>query len=60
MIKSRGMRWSGHLVCMGNIIKVFRISIGKPEDKEHVGDTGFGGEENIKMGFEDIRFEDMD
>jgi hypothetical protein len=60
MIKSRRMRWPGHLVCMGHLINVFRILDGKPEDREHVGNIGFGGEDNIKMGFKEIRFEDVD
>jgi hypothetical protein len=62
MIKSRRMRWAGYLVCMGNIRNIFKISVGKPEDTEHAGDiqVGFGGEENIKIGFEEIRVEDVD
>jgi hypothetical protein len=62
MIKSRTMRWAGHLVCMDNIRNILKILVGKPEDREHVGhiEVGFGGEKNIKMGFEEVRFEDVD
>jgi hypothetical protein len=32
-IKSRRMRWSGHVACMGEERKVYRILAGKPEGK---------------------------
>jgi hypothetical protein len=33
MIKSRRMIWAGHIECMGNKRKVYRILVGKLEGK---------------------------
>jgi hypothetical protein len=33
MIKSRMMRWVGHVVCMGKMRNRYRILVGKPEGK---------------------------
>jgi hypothetical protein len=32
-IKSRTMRWAGHVARMGEEIKVYRVLVGKPEGK---------------------------
>jgi hypothetical protein len=32
-IKSRRMRWAGHVACMGEERKVYRVLMGKPEGK---------------------------
>jgi hypothetical protein len=32
-IKSRRMRWAGHVACMGEERKVHRVLVGKPEGK---------------------------
>jgi hypothetical protein len=32
-IKSRRMRWAGHVACMGERRNVYRISVGTPEGK---------------------------
>jgi hypothetical protein len=34
-IKSRRMRWAGHVAHMGEERKVYRILVGKPEGKDH-------------------------
>jgi hypothetical protein len=34
MIKSRRMRWVGHVVCMGYIRNSCNVSVGKPEGKK--------------------------
>ena len=31
MIKSRRMRWAGHVACMGKRKGVYRVLVGKPE-----------------------------
>jgi hypothetical protein len=36
-IKSRRMRWAGHVVWMGEDRKVYRILVGKPEEKRPLG-----------------------
>jgi hypothetical protein len=37
MIKSRRMRWAGHVARMGEKRKVYRILVGKPEGKRPQG-----------------------
>jgi hypothetical protein len=32
-IKSRRMRWTGHVACMGEGRNVYRVLVGKPEGK---------------------------
>jgi hypothetical protein len=33
MIKSRRMKWAGHVVCMGKTRNAYGILVGKPEGK---------------------------
>jgi hypothetical protein len=33
-MKSRRMRWAGHVACMGEGRNVYRVLVGKPEGKE--------------------------
>jgi len=37
VIKSRRMRWAGHVVCMGEERGVCRVLVGKPEGKRPLG-----------------------
>jgi hypothetical protein len=39
VIKSRRMRWAGHLVSMGEMRNAYRILVGKPEGEKR----SFGG-----------------
>ena len=43
MIKSRRMRWAGHVARMGDGRGVCRVLVGKPEGKNHLEDTGVDG-----------------
>jgi len=43
VIKSRRMRWSGHLAHMGEERGVYRFLLGKPEGKNRWGDLGVDG-----------------
>jgi hypothetical protein len=43
VIKSRRMRWAGHVVRMGEGRDVNRVLVGKPEDKNHWEDLGIDG-----------------
>jgi hypothetical protein len=36
-IKSRRMRWAGHVARMGEVRNVYRVLVGKPEGKESLG-----------------------
>ena len=38
VVKSRRMRWAGHVVRMGEGRGVHRVLVGKPEGKNHWGD----------------------
>ena len=42
VIKSRRMRWVGHVARMGERRGVYRVLVGKPE-REHLGDPGVEG-----------------
>jgi PAS domain-containing protein len=37
VIKSRRMRWAGHVACMGEGRVVYRVLVGKPEGKRPLG-----------------------
>ena len=43
VIKSRRMRWAGHVAPMGERRGVYRVLVGKPEGKNHLGDPGVDG-----------------
>jgi hypothetical protein len=42
-IKSRRMRWAGHVARMGEGRNVYRVLVGKPEEKNHLKDQGVDG-----------------
>jgi hypothetical protein len=42
-IKSRRMRWAGHVARMGEGRNVYRVLVGKPEEKSHLEDQGVDG-----------------
>ena len=43
VIKSRRMRWAGHVARMGEEIVVYSVLVGKPEGKAHWKDLGIDG-----------------
>jgi hypothetical protein len=48
-IKSRRMRWAGHVARMGEERNVYKVSIGKPEGKRPLGRLRYrweGGDHN--------------
>jgi hypothetical protein len=49
MIKSRKMRWVGHVARMGERRGVYRILVGRPEGKKPLGRPRRRWEDNIKM-----------
>ena len=49
VIKSRRMRWAGHVASMGEKIGVYRIMVGKPEGKRPLRRPRRRWENNIKM-----------
>jgi hypothetical protein len=49
MIKSRGLRWAGHVARMGETRNVYAILVGKPEGKRPLGRPRCRWVDNIKM-----------
>jgi hypothetical protein len=50
IIKSRRMRWAGHVAGMGEKRNVYRLLVGKPEGKRPLGRPRRRWIDNIKMG----------
>jgi hypothetical protein len=51
VIKSRRVRWAGHVARMGAGRDVYRGLVGRPEGKRLLGRRGRRWEDNIKMDF---------
>jgi hypothetical protein len=49
MIKSRRMRWAGHVARMGEETGVYRVLVGRPEGKRPLGRPRRRWKDNIKM-----------
>jgi hypothetical protein len=60
IIKSRRMRWAGHVAGMGEKRKVYRLLVGKPEGKRPLGRPRRRWTDNIKMDFVEIGWIDVD
>ena len=43
VIKSRRMRWAGHVARMGEEREMYGVLVGKPEGKRPLGDLGVDG-----------------
>jgi hypothetical protein len=54
MIKSRRMRWAGHVARMGETRNAYRILVGKPEGKRPLGRPRRRWVDNIKMNLGEI------
>jgi hypothetical protein len=54
VIKSRRMRWVGHVARMGEGRGVYRVLVGRPEDKRPLGRPRRRWEDNIKMDLREI------
>jgi hypothetical protein len=54
VIKSRRMRWAGHVARMGEGRDVYRVLIGKPEGKRPLGRPRRRREDNLKMDLREI------
>jgi hypothetical protein len=55
-IKSRRMRWAGHMERMGEGRNVYRVLVGKPEGKRLLGSPRRRWEDGIKMDLREIGF----
>jgi hypothetical protein len=54
MIKSRRMRWAGHVARMRETRNAYRTLVGKPEEKRPLGRPRRRGVDNIKMDWIDL------
>jgi hypothetical protein len=54
VIKSRRMRWAGHVACMKGGRGIYRALVGKPEGKRPLGRPRRRWEDNIKMDLREI------
>ena len=54
MVKSRRMRWAGHVARMGEGRGVHRVLIGKPEGKRPLGRPRRRWEDNINMDLQEV------
>jgi hypothetical protein len=59
MIKSRRMRWAGHVARMGEKSNAYGILVGKPEEKRQLGRPRRRWVDNIKMNLGEIGWEGM-
>jgi hypothetical protein len=54
VVRSRRMKWAGHVVCMGEGRTVYRILVGRPEGKKPLGRSKCRREDNIKMDQQEV------
>jgi len=60
VIRSRRMRWAGHVALTGERRDVYWVWVGKPEGKRPHGKPRRKREDNIKMDLQEVRCEGMD
>jgi hypothetical protein len=58
LIKSRGMRWTGHVACLGDMMGVHRFLVGRPEGKSLIARPRCRWEDNIKTQLQEVEWED--
>ena len=54
VVKSRGMRWAGHVARMGEDRGVHRVLMGKHEGKRPLGRPRRRWDDNIKMDLQEV------
>jgi hypothetical protein len=54
VVKSKQMRWAGHVARMGEDRGVHRVLVGKPEGKRPLGRPRRSWEDNIKMNLQEV------
>jgi len=59
-MKSRRMRWAGHVARMGERRGVYRVWVGKPEGNRPLGRPMRRWEDNIKMDLQEVGCGGMD
>ncbi|KAJ4446015.1 hypothetical protein ANN_12701 [Periplaneta americana] len=59
-IKSRRLRWAGHVARMGESRNAYRVLVGRPEGKRPLGRPRRRWEDNIKMDLREMGYDDRD
>ncbi|KAJ4434100.1 hypothetical protein ANN_16420 [Periplaneta americana] len=59
-IKSRRLRWAGHVARMGESRNAYRVLVGRPEGKIPLGRPKRRWEDNIKMDLREVGYDDRD
>ncbi|KAJ4451994.1 hypothetical protein ANN_03478 [Periplaneta americana] len=59
-IKSRYLRWAGHVARMGESRNAYRVLVGRPEGKRPLGRPRRRWEDNIKMDLREVRYDDRE
>ena len=54
VIKSRTMRWAGHVACIGEERVVYRVLVGKPEGRRPLGRPRRRRVDNIRMDLQEV------
>ena len=54
VVKSRRMRWAGHVARLGEGRRVHRVLVGRPEGKRPLGRPRLRWEDNIKMDLQGV------
>jgi hypothetical protein len=60
VMKSRRMRWAGHIARMGQGRSVYRGLVGKPEGKRPLGRPRHSWEDSIKVDLQEVGCGGMD
>ncbi|KAJ4444038.1 hypothetical protein ANN_05827 [Periplaneta americana] len=59
-IKSRRLRWAGHVARMGESRNAYRVLVGRPEGKRPLGRPRRRWEDNIKMDLREVGYDNRD
>ncbi|KAJ4432156.1 hypothetical protein ANN_20772 [Periplaneta americana] len=59
-IKSRRLRWAGHVARMGESRNAYRVLVGRPEGKRPLGRPRRRWEDNITMDLREVGYDDRD
>ena len=54
VIKSKRMKWAGHVARLGEVRGVYRVLVGKPGGKRPMGRPRHRWEDNIKMDLQEV------
>jgi hypothetical protein len=60
VIKSRRMRWAGHVARMGEVRGAYRVLAGRPEGRRPLGRPRCRWGDNIKMDLQEVGWEGVD